>query len=204
MTRILLADDQQVVRQALRCLLEREPDLHVVGETSDGLEILALVAQLEPDVLITDVATPGGDPVALSQRLVRERGAAAPSATLSSTRTSPTCCGPCARPVVPGVTAPFAYCDACLVLRVECSLAEMTGVLGELADGDAVLARTRRACYGCGRTLEISALRDRRAERLAASKVSAALLRDRPLDVPDVPCLARKRGKTEPFILSRK
>ncbi len=57
-------------------------------------------------------------------------------------------------------TAPFAYCDACLALRVECSLAEMTGVLAELADGDAVLARTRRACYGCGRTLEISALRE--------------------------------------------
>lgn len=36
----------------------------------------------------------------------------------------------------------------------------MTGVLAELADGDAVLARTRRACYGCGRTLEISALRE--------------------------------------------
>jgi DNA-binding NarL/FixJ family response regulator len=59
MTRILLADDQQVVRQALRCLLERESDLHVVGETSDGLEILPLVAQLEPDVLLTDVAMPG-------------------------------------------------------------------------------------------------------------------------------------------------
>jgi two-component system, NarL family, response regulator NreC len=59
MTRILLADDQQVVRQALRCLLERESDLKVVGETSDGLEIVPLVAQLKPDVLITDVVMPG-------------------------------------------------------------------------------------------------------------------------------------------------
>jgi two-component system response regulator NreC len=59
MTRILLADDQQVVRQALRCLLEREPDLRVVGETSDGLEIVPLVERLRPDVLITDVAMPG-------------------------------------------------------------------------------------------------------------------------------------------------
>jgi DNA-binding NarL/FixJ family response regulator len=59
MTRILLADDQQVVRQALRCLLERESDLQVVGETSDGLEIVRLVERLKPDVLITGVAMPG-------------------------------------------------------------------------------------------------------------------------------------------------
>jgi hypothetical protein len=55
---------------------------------------------------------------------------------------------------------PFAYCDACLALRLECSLAEMAAALADLADGDAVLARARRSCYGCGRTREISALRD--------------------------------------------
>ena len=59
MTRILLADDQQVVRQALRCLIEREADLEVVGEASDGLEVLPLAERLKPDVLITDVAMPG-------------------------------------------------------------------------------------------------------------------------------------------------
>jgi DNA-binding NarL/FixJ family response regulator len=59
MTRILLADDQQIVRQALRCLLEREADLEVVGEAADGLEVLPLAEKLRPDVLITDVAMPG-------------------------------------------------------------------------------------------------------------------------------------------------
>jgi DNA-binding NarL/FixJ family response regulator len=59
MTRILLADDQQVVRQALRCLIERESDLEVVGEAADGLEVLPLAERLKPDVLITDVAMPG-------------------------------------------------------------------------------------------------------------------------------------------------
>lgn len=59
MTRILLADDQQVVRQALRCLIEREADLQVVGEAADGLEVLPLAERLQPDVLITPVAMPG-------------------------------------------------------------------------------------------------------------------------------------------------
>ena len=57
-------------------------------------------------------------------------------------------------------TAPFAYCDACLALRCDASLADTMRVLAELTGDDAVLARARRACYGCGRTLEISALRD--------------------------------------------
>lgn len=56
--------------------------------------------------------------------------------------------------------APFAYCDACLALRCDASLADTVRALADLAGGDAVLARTRRACYGCARTLEISALRD--------------------------------------------
>jgi hypothetical protein len=57
-------------------------------------------------------------------------------------------------------TAPFAYCNACLALRLAASLAETAAALAELTEAGAVLARTRRACYGCGRTLEISALRD--------------------------------------------
>jgi two-component system response regulator NreC len=75
MTRILLADDQQVVRQALRCLLERESDLQVVGETSDGLQIVPLVQRLKPDVLITDVAMPGLYGLEVTRR-VREQAPA--------------------------------------------------------------------------------------------------------------------------------
>ena len=69
MTRILLADDQQMVRQALRCLLEREADLEVVGEAADGLEVLPLVERLNPDVLITDVAMPGLYGLELTRRV---------------------------------------------------------------------------------------------------------------------------------------
>jgi hypothetical protein len=56
--------------------------------------------------------------------------------------------------------APFAYCNACLALRCDASLADTVRVLAELTRDDAVLARTRRVCHGCNRTLEISALRD--------------------------------------------
>jgi hypothetical protein len=56
--------------------------------------------------------------------------------------------------------APFAYCNACLALRCDASLAEMMWALDELTGNDEVLTRIRRVCYGCTRTLEISALRD--------------------------------------------
>lgn len=58
-------------------------------------------------------------------------------------------------------SAPFAFCDACLALRLGFSLAEMAAVLtGLLDEADTILARRRRVCYGCGRTVELSAMRD--------------------------------------------
>jgi len=56
--RILLAEDHVVVRQGTRQLLEREPDLEVIGEADDGEEAVRLATQLKPDVVIMDVAMP--------------------------------------------------------------------------------------------------------------------------------------------------
>jgi DNA-binding NarL/FixJ family response regulator len=70
--RILLADDKNVVREALRCLLEVEPDFDVVGEVDDGLAVVPAVERLRPRVLILDASIQGLFAVEVA-RQVRQR-----------------------------------------------------------------------------------------------------------------------------------
>ncbi len=56
--RILLADDHIVMRTGLRALLERQPNLEVVGESENGREAIELVTSLKPDVVVMDVGMP--------------------------------------------------------------------------------------------------------------------------------------------------
>lgn len=56
---IVLADDHHVVRNGLRLLLENKLNAQIVGETANGLDTVALVKQLQPDLLIVDVMMPG-------------------------------------------------------------------------------------------------------------------------------------------------
>jgi DNA-binding NarL/FixJ family response regulator len=58
LTRVVLADDHSVVRQGLRAWLERSGHVQVVGEAADGREAVAIVEQLQPDVVIMDIAMP--------------------------------------------------------------------------------------------------------------------------------------------------
>lgn len=74
MIRVLLAEDQAMVRGALSALLRLEPDMDVVGSAADGQEAWRLVEQLQPDVIVTDIEMPGLTGLELAQR-VRERGA---------------------------------------------------------------------------------------------------------------------------------
>ena len=57
--RVLLAEDHHLVRQGLRALLEREPDVEIVGEAADGLEALHLIKDLQPDIVLMDITMPG-------------------------------------------------------------------------------------------------------------------------------------------------
>jgi DNA-binding NarL/FixJ family response regulator len=59
--RVLLADDHELVRAGVRRVLEAAPGIEVVGEAARGDETLALLAKLEPDVLLLDLNMPGGD-----------------------------------------------------------------------------------------------------------------------------------------------
>jgi len=56
--RVLIVDDHKLVREGLRSLLEKEPDMKVIGEAEDGHTALSLVQQESPDVVIVDVAMP--------------------------------------------------------------------------------------------------------------------------------------------------
>jgi DNA-binding NarL/FixJ family response regulator len=58
-TRILLADDHQVVIDGLKALIAKEQDMQVVGQATDGLEVLPEVLKVTPDVLVLDVMMPG-------------------------------------------------------------------------------------------------------------------------------------------------
>lgn len=56
--RILLADDHTILRNGIRSLLEDEPDMEVIGEAEDGHNAVKLACQLEPDVVVMDIAMP--------------------------------------------------------------------------------------------------------------------------------------------------
>ncbi|MGJ4843570.1 response regulator [Leifsonia sp. Le1] len=72
MIRVLLADDQHLVRAGFRALLEAEDGIDVVGEAATGRDAVALVKQQHPDVVLMDIRMPDGDGLWATEEIVRD------------------------------------------------------------------------------------------------------------------------------------
>jgi DNA-binding NarL/FixJ family response regulator len=73
-TKVLIADDQALVRRGFRMILEIEPDLDVVGEASDGEEAVAGARDLAADIVLMDVRMPGVDGIEATRQLTSDPG----------------------------------------------------------------------------------------------------------------------------------
>ena len=71
-TRILLADDHHLFREGLVNILNAQPDLEVIGEAGDGLEVIVKARKLKPDMILMDIGMPGCDGVEATQQIKQE------------------------------------------------------------------------------------------------------------------------------------
>lgn len=85
MVRVLLVDDQLVVRAGFRVILEEADDIEVVGEASNGPAAVAAARQLRPDVVCMDVRMPGGDGLTATREIVAERAGDLPAVLVVTT-----------------------------------------------------------------------------------------------------------------------
>ena len=73
--RLLIADDQELVRTGLRLIVESEPDLQVVGEAADGEDAIRKARAFRPDIALMDIRMPGTDGIEAARQIVQSVGA---------------------------------------------------------------------------------------------------------------------------------
>ncbi|PSL00570.1 LuxR family two component transcriptional regulator [Murinocardiopsis flavida] len=85
MIRVLLVDDQTIVRAGFRVILTLADDIEVVGECGDGPTAVELAERLKPDVICMDVRMPGGDGLSATRRILADAAADAPEILIVTT-----------------------------------------------------------------------------------------------------------------------
>lgn len=73
--RVLLADDHQITREGLAALIDKEPDLEVVGQAGTGREAIDLAGELQPDVVVMDISMPDLNGIDATREIVRRQPA---------------------------------------------------------------------------------------------------------------------------------
>lgn len=85
MIRVMLVDDQELVRSGFRIILDSEPGIEVVGEASTGAEAVAMAAEHLPDVICMDVEMPGMNGIEASRRILAGPSSRAPAILILTT-----------------------------------------------------------------------------------------------------------------------
>lgn len=164
MIRVLIADDQPLVRGGLSALVNMEADLEVVGQAADGLEAVAMARQLRPDVACLDIRMPGLDGIAAAREL----------------------CGPDAQLPIPVLILTTFDLDDYVFGALE---AGVSGFLLKDADPDTITNAIRQVAAGIG-TIDQSLTRrimrefvQRRGLRPVTTSLTSDVLTDREQDV---------------------
>ena len=85
MIRVLIVDDQALIRGGLAALIDSADDLEVVGEADDGREAIRLIAELDPDVVLMDIRMPNMDGIAATEELALDGSSTRPKVIMLTT-----------------------------------------------------------------------------------------------------------------------